>query len=242
MAGGEARGEGGAIPVARFRAGVRHAAPVFLQAPPEATRKGARRGLAIPSLFKQVSCPTTPSVTATETTALLHAVRDGDARAADALLPHVYVELRRLAQARIAAEPGAVTVSATGLVHEAYLKLVGGGAWEDRAHFTAVAARAMRQILTDRARARQAAKRGGGAQPITLQDTLVGEAVPERVLAVDEALETLAARDADLARIVEMRFFGGLTVAEIAEATGVSRRTVTRDWARAKAFLHAILA
>lgn len=178
------------------------------------------------------------------TTALLQAAREGDASAADALLPHVYDELRRLAQARVSAEPGVVTVSATGLVHEAYLKLVANGKWEDRAHFLAVASRAMRQILTDRARARQAQKRGGRELTVTLADSLgvADDSLPEQILAVDQALDRLAAHEPDLARFVEMRFFGGMTVAEVAEANGVTRRTATRQWTRAKAYLHVLLA
>lgn len=191
--------------------------------------------------------PTLLTLLPDATTALLHAAREGDARAADALLPHVYGELRRLAQARVSEEPGAVTVSATGLVHEAYLKLVDSGEWRDRAHFTAVAARAMRQILTDRARARLAAKRGGAERAITLHEDLVADGietggVPEQVMAVDEALQALGEHDARLARMVEMRFFGGMSVTEIAEVTGVSRRTATREWTRARTLLHALLA
>lgn len=179
-----------------------------------------------------------------ETTTLLRAARQGDDRAADSLFQQVYDELRRLAQSRIDAEPGAVTVSATGLVHDAYLKLIDGDDWADRSHFTAVAARAMRQILTDRARARNAAKRGGAARPVTLDARNAGlaETPSEQVLAVDAALEQLAARDARLAELVELRFFGGLEVAEAAEALGISARTAGRDWARAKVFLHALIA
>ena len=178
-----------------------------------------------------------------ETTALLHAVRDGDARAADELLPHVYAELRRLSQAKLAAEWGLVTLSATGLVHEAYLKLIHGGKWEDRAHFMAVAARAMRQILTDRARARNAQKRGGVGRPATLCADVVGDegAALDRVLAVDRALGRLAAHDAELARLVELRFFGGMEIAEVAAVLDQSPRTTARRWARAKAHLHALL-
>ena len=178
-----------------------------------------------------------------ETLTLLSAARGGDARAADLLFPRVYDELRRLAQARVAAERAGLTLGATGLVHEAYLKLVGGGDWQDRTHFTAVAARAIRQILTDHARARQTAKRGAAARPITLDADRMG-AAPEPdavVLAVDAALDRLAARDADLARLVELRFFGGLEVAEAAEALGVSPRTAARMWGRAKAHLRADL-
>ena len=177
------------------------------------------------------------------TTALLQASREGDARASDTLFQQVYDELRRRAQARIDAEPGVVTVSATGLVHEVYLKLIDGGDWADRSHFTAVAARAMRQILTDRARARSAAKRGGRARPVTLDAEVAGlaDTPSEEVLAVDQALEVLAQRDARLAQLVELRFFGGLEVAEAAEVLGVSARTAARDWARAKAHLHALI-
>ena len=167
--------------------------------------------------------------------------RVGGARAADVLLPRVYAELRWLAQAQVSAEPGVVTVSATGLVHEAYLKLAGGD-WADRTHFLALASRAMRQILTDRARARSAQKRGGGARPATLVDHLVGtEAAADRVLAVDAALDRLAAHDADLARLVELRFFGGLTGDEAAEVLDLSPRTAARRWARAKAHLRSLL-
>ncbi|WP_412068114.1 ECF-type sigma factor [Rubrivirga sp. IMCC43871] len=178
-----------------------------------------------------------------KTTILLRASRDGDARASDALFERVYGELRRLAQSRIDAEPGVVTISATGLVHDAYLKLVDGGDWADRSHFTAVAARAMRQILTDRARARNAAKRGGSARPVTLEVDLVVLPVSpaDQVLAIDAALGTLARRDARLAQLVELRFFGGLDAAEAARTLGVSVRTAARDWGRAKAHLHTLL-
>lgn len=179
----------------------------------------------------------------TDTLALLAAVRDGDERAADRLFDAVYNDLRRLAHQRIGFQPGAVTISATGLVHEAYLKMVDGGDWADRAHFLAVAARAMREILIDRARARSAAKRGGGVRPVTLDADLVGaeDDVLDRVLALDAALGTLATRDRDLAQMVELRFFGGLDVGEAAEVQGVSARTAARRWARAKAHLHALL-
>jgi len=178
-----------------------------------------------------------------ETTVLLRAARSGDARAADQLLPLVYAELRQLAQSRIDAQPVAVTLSATGLVHEAYLRLVDSDAWEDRTHFLAVAARALRMILIDRARARQAEKRGGAAPSITLQTDMAwteADAVSD-VLDLDAALGRLAARDADLARVVELRFFGGLDVDETAEVMGLSPRTTARYWARAKAYLRADL-
>lgn len=181
---------------------------------------------------------------AVETTALLAAARDGEPRAADQLFVRVYGELRQLSHARIQAEPGVVTLTATDLVHEAYLKLIDSEDWTDRAHFMAVAARAMRQILTDRARARQAHKRGGKARAITLNDDLVGNGqdADEHILNVDAALERLAVRNQDLARVVELRFFGGLEVAETAEVLGISPRTAARQWARAKAHLRADLA
>lgn len=134
-----------------------------------------------------------------------------------------------------------MTISATGLVHEAYLKMMGHQGWADRVHFLAVASRAMRQILIDRARARSAEKRGGSERAITLQDDLLGEDTADDVLAVNDALDVLAARNADLARVVELRFFGGLEVAEVAEVLDVSPRTAARYWARAKAHLRALL-
>lgn len=177
------------------------------------------------------------------TLALISAVRDGDSRAADLLFERVYADLRRIAQRRISGEPGAVTISATGLVHEAYVKLVDGGDWVDRSHFLAVAARAMRGILIDRARARNAAKRGGTARPVTLDADLAGEEddVLDQVLAVDLALRRLAARDRDLAQMVELRFFGGLEVDEAAVVQGISARTAARRWARAKAHLRTLI-
>ncbi len=182
------------------------------------------------------------SLSSHDTTVLLAAVRSGDERAADRLFSAVYAELRRIAQSRLSAEPGVVTISATGLVHDAYLRMVGDGDWADRAHFMAVAARAMRGILIDRARARTADKRGGSARPITLRADLVGdEAVEDHVLAIDDALDRLALHDRDLAQIVELRFFGGLDVDEAAEVQGVSVRTAARRWARAKAHLRVLL-
>ena len=183
-----------------------------------------------------------------ETTALVSAVRNGEPRATDRLFAHVYDELRRLSQSYIADERHGATLSATELVNEAYLKLIAGGDWADRAHFMAVAARAMRQILIDRARARGSAKRGGPARTITLDDAL-GGSLPatehdanDRVLAVDAALERLSSRSEELGRVVELRFFGGLEIAEIAEVMSISERTAARRWARAKAHLLADLA
>lgn len=180
----------------------------------------------------------------TETSALLVAARNGSDDAHGRLFAHVYGELRRLSQSKLAAMPGA-TVSATGLVHEAYLKLMGTeGGWDTRGHFMCVAARAMRQILTDRARARHALKRGGPAHATTLDASLgvASDDAPDQVLAVDQALGRLEALAPDLARLVELRFFAGLEVREAAEALGVSERTAARMWGRAKAHLRASLA
>lgn len=155
----------------------------------------------------------------------------------------MYAELRRLAGSRLGAEAGPVTLSATGLVHESYLKLLDRREWVDRTHFMAVASRAMRQILTDRARARLAGKRGGRSHPVTLVTAALGvEGLSEDVLAVDEALVRLASHDAQLASLVELRFFGGFEVEEAAKALNVSPRTAARMWQRARAHLRAQLA
>lgn len=183
-----------------------------------------------------------------QTVALLAAARSGDARAADDLFAHLYHELRQLSGAQLAAEASGVTLSATGLVHEAYLRLLpAGDLGGDRTHFFALAARAMRRILIDRARARRATKRGGNDRPITLNPhdldaRLAGLDAYEQVLAVDAALERLSAHDDQLGRLVELRFFGGLDVDEAATVLGVSPRTAARLWARAKAHLLAELA
>lgn len=184
------------------------------------------------------------AVDASDTLALITAARHGDHRASDRLFSKVYGDLLRVADRRIASSPEPVTLSATGLVHEAYVKMGGGvGDWADRAHFMAVAARAMREILIDRARARNAAKRGGGARPVTLDADLIGsvDEVLDQILALEEALKHLADRDADLAQMVELRFFGGLEVQEAALVQGVSARTAARRWARAKAHLRSFL-
>jgi RNA polymerase sigma factor (TIGR02999 family) len=170
---------------------------------------------------------------------MLRAASGGDGRMLDALLPHVYAELKRLARAVRAGRAGE-TLNTTALVHEAYLKLVpsAGGDWQGRAHFYGVAARAMRQLLVDAARQRARAKRGGGDRPVTLDDGAI--AAPERadeLLALDEALDRLAALDARQARVVEYRFFAGLTAQETAELLGVSVPTVDRDWRAARAYL-----
>jgi RNA polymerase sigma factor (TIGR02999 family) len=178
-------------------------------------------------------------------TEVLGQMRAGEPGAADRLVPLVYGELHRMAHRRLADEPTGHTLSTTALVHEAYLKLVdqARAGWEDRAHFFAVAARAMRQILVDYARRHHAARRGGPAQrQVALDDrAALGVATAARadeLLALDEALERLEAVDPRLARIVECRFFVGLTEPETAEALGVSQRTVARGWMTARGWLY----
>jgi RNA polymerase sigma-70 factor (ECF subfamily) len=172
-------------------------------------------------------------------TTLLAAARSGDAGALDALLPLVYEELRRVARAQMRRERPGQTLEATALVHEAWMRLAGGSVpAEDRTHFIAIAARLMRQILVERARARHAAKRGGRRERVTLDEGLLpSSGTPVDVLALDEALERLAAIDPMNARLVELRFFGGLTVEEAAEALDMSPATIKRRWALARAFL-----
>lgn len=160
--------------------------------------------------------------------------------AIEELVPLVYDELHRLAAAYMRDERGSHTLQPTALAHEAYLKLVdeSEAGWRGRAHFFAAAARAMRQILVDHARARGAAKRGGGRERITLADAAGGPATaPLDLLALDEALADLARLSDRRARLVEMRFFAGLTNEEAAEALGVATATVEKDWYLARAWL-----
>jgi RNA polymerase sigma factor (TIGR02999 family) len=170
-----------------------------------------------------------------------------DGRALDALVPVVYRELRAIARRQLDAPGGArgtPTLSPTALVHEAYLKLAADPqrTWRDRPHFMALAAVAMRQILIDRARARATVKRGGGLAQITLDEgALAGEEQPEALLALDEALQRLADLAPRLGRVVELRFYGGLTEEEIAEVLGVTTRTVQRDWSKARMLLRRAL-
>lgn len=170
----------------------------------------------------------------------LDKARSGRHDALDALLPLVYAELRRVARGYLRHEKPGQTLQATALVHEAYLRLLGEAhvSWQNRAHFCAIAANSMRQILIEQARRRKALKRGGNVDRISVDEGLV--AAPDvgvDVLALDEALDRLAALDAARARIVELKYFGGLTVEEIAEVTGTSPATVKRGWALARAWL-----
>ena len=175
-----------------------------------------------------------------EVTQLLLAWNDGDESALEKLLPLVYDELRRLAKRRMRLERPDHTLQTTALINEAYLRLVDVHTvhWQNRAHFFALSARLMRRILVDYARRRHYAKRGGGAQPISLDQSLPVAAGPSPdLVAVDEALHALAGVDARKAQVVELRFFGGLTVDEAAEVLKVSPETVRRDWKLAKAWL-----
>lgn len=179
-----------------------------------------------------------------QVTRLLARVDRGEAGALDALFPLVYAELHRAAARALRIERPGHTLQPTALVHEAYLKLIGGGPIpsRNRAHFLGIASRAMRQILVDHARRRQAAKRGGGIRLETLGGAAADPADPasgfDDLVALDDALERLSALNPRLRKVVEMRFFGGLSEEEIAAALGVTTRTVQRDWARARAWLY----
>lgn len=166
---------------------------------------------------------------------------EGDKAALDRLMPFVYDELRLLAERYLAQERPDHTLQATALVHEAYVKLVDQRAvrWQSRAHFFGIAAQLMRRILVDHARRRDAAKRGDGVRKLSIEDVVAETPAPQvDILALDRILDTLAAVDAQQARVVELRFFGGLTVDESAQVLSVSPTTVKRDWRVAKAWLY----
>lgn len=186
-----------------------------------------------------------PGPGAEEITTLLAAAGAGDRGASDRLFEAVYAELRRIARRQRAAAAPMATLSTTALVHEAYLKLSGEARWsvEDRRHFFALAARAMRHVLVDHVRRRGRLKRGGGALALDLEAEEI--AAPDRgeeLVALDEALDRLESVEPELAQLVEWRFFAGLSVEEVAELTGVSDRTVKRRWRSARAFLYQDLA
>jgi RNA polymerase sigma factor (TIGR02999 family) len=177
----------------------------------------------------------------TEVTRILSAIEQGDPHAAKQLLPLVYDELRKLAARKVAQEKPGQTLQATDLVHEAYLRLVDSEKaqhWNSRGHFFAAAAESMRRILVDAARGKQSLKRGAGRRRQPLDESrLVAPPAEEDILAVDEALERLAAADAVAADLVKLRFFAGLSSERAAEALGVSPRTADRIWGYARAFL-----
>jgi RNA polymerase sigma factor (TIGR02999 family) len=178
-------------------------------------------------------------------TQIMTAIEHGDPRAAAELLPLVYDELRKLAAVRLAEEKPGQTLQATALVHEAYIRLVGGAQpqdWEGRGHFFAAAAEAMRRILVDRARGKGREKHGGGFRRLDIDAVdLATTVAPDQLLAVDDALARLAAEDPAAARIVELRYFAGLTVEEAGRAIGVSTATAYRHWNYARAWLHSEL-
>jgi RNA polymerase sigma-70 factor (ECF subfamily) len=174
-------------------------------------------------------------------TQLLVAWSNGDLSVLDELAPLIYNELRRLARRYMAGESSGHTLQTTALVNEAYLRLVDQQEvrWQNRAHFFGIAAQMMRRILIDHARSHQAEKRGGGAPKVSLDAVVeVSDARAAELVALHEALQSLTAIDERKSGVVELRFFGGLSVVEIAEVLGVSVDTVTREWRRAKAWLH----
>ena len=175
-----------------------------------------------------------------DVTELLRAWRNGDDRALDALVPLVHGELHRIARGCLRGDRANQSVQATGLVNEAFLRLVDVQHvnWQDRTHFFAMSARLMRRVLVDLARARLADKRGGGVVRVAFDEDIAAAQPEADVARLDDALEALAAVDDRKSRVVELRFFGGLSVEETATALGVSSKTVMRDWEFARAWLH----
>jgi RNA polymerase sigma factor (TIGR02999 family) len=180
-----------------------------------------------------------------DVTRILTAIEQGDPQAAAQLLPLVYDELRRLAAQKLAQEKPGQTLDATALVHEAYLRLVGADGtqrWDNRGHFFAAAAAAMRRILVNRARDKNCQKRGGGWKRADLNHlAAVEDASAEELLALDDALERLARENRACAALVKLRFFAGLTLGEAAASLGLARRTADRYWAYARAWLFKVL-
>jgi RNA polymerase sigma factor (TIGR02999 family) len=175
-----------------------------------------------------------------EITLVLEAVKRGEKLASEQLLPLVYEELRRMAAARMAQETPGQTLQPTALVHEAWLQLVGEGgrSWQNRAHFFGAAADAMRRILIDKARRKSRLKHGGGQSRLDIDDLELAETTPDdNILLINDALERLEKEDPEQARVVVLKFFGGLTNLEVAESLGIAERSVDRQWACAKARL-----
>lgn len=173
-------------------------------------------------------------------TLLLEQWREGDVSALEQLTRMVYAELRRLAAGQLRGERPGHTLSPTALVAEAFLRIAGDDtpAWTDRVHFLAAASRHMRHILVDHARARAAKKRGAGVRAVTLDEAMISDERPDELLALDDALTALAAVDARKARVIELHYFGGLTLKEVADAVGIHVNTALRDLRFAEAWLH----
>ena len=178
----------------------------------------------------------------TDASRILKAIEQGDPRVANQLLPLVYDELRQLAASSLAAETPGQTLTATSLVHEAYMRLVGGDPdqpWDGRGHFFAAAAEAMRRILIEKARRKKALRHGGKNNRVALDEAQFAEQVPDdRLLAVDEVLDQLAQEQKETSDVVKLRFFVGLTIEETASALNISVRTANRHWAYARAWLY----
>lgn len=177
----------------------------------------------------------------TDVTQILNAIEQGDSRAADKLLPLVYEELRLLASQKLSQEPPGQTLQSTALVHEAYLRLVGEEAqnWENRRHFFLAASEAMRRILIDNARSKKSQKHGGNQQRIDFDYLAVADKnLPGNLLELDEALRMLTDRDPEVADLVKLRYFGGLTLEQAAKIKGISRRTAGRHWKYARLWLY----
>ncbi len=175
-----------------------------------------------------------------EVTQILDAIGQGNSQAADQLLPLVYAELRRLAAHKMASESPGQTLQPTALVHEAWLKLVGQQSrkWQDRNHFFAAAAEAMRRILVDNARRKRTLRHGGGQQRVELDDVKLLVENHDHLLAVNDALEKFAAKDKQKADLVKLRYFVGMTIGEAAALLGISEGTAKRHWAYARAWLY----
>src|SRR5262245_10194605 len=180
-----------------------------------------------------------------EVTRILSAIEQGDPSAAEQLLPLVYEELRKLAAHKLIQEKPGQTLAATARVHEAYLRLVGDGhapPWNSRGHFFAAAAEAMRRILVDNARRKRAAKRGGQHRRVSLEDADAGYTPPyEDLIDLDDALTRLAVEDPQAARLIQLRYFAGLSIEDAAEAVGISRSTAYEHWSYARVRLRCLL-
>jgi RNA polymerase sigma factor (TIGR02999 family) len=198
-----------------------------------------------PFAMSDKSATTLSAAMMSEATRILYAIEQGDPHAAEQLLPLVYDELRRLAAQKLAQESPGQTLQATALVHEAYLRLVDGDKaahWNSRAHFFGAAAEAMRRILVDRARRKQSAKRGGKSRRVSIDDADVGFASSaDELLDIDLALSRLADEDPQAARLIQLRYFAGLSIEDAAEIVGISRSTAYEHWSYARVRLKTLL-